>query len=58
MDPQIFELLTYEIQTLNAQIGALDMKVDELVQFKYWFVGAAAGVSSLISAAFHWFFKS
>ena len=42
MDDQAFQLIVNQLQTLN-------MKVDELVAFKFYFIGVAAAVSTVVS---------
>jgi len=44
MDEQAFELLMQ-------RFDSIEEKVDDLVKFKYWFIGAGAAVSCFVSFA-------
>ena len=50
MDDQVFELIL-------TKLSALEIKVDELVAFKYQFIGVASAVSFIVSGVVGFIFK-
>lgn len=46
------DLLKYYIDKTDSRLQSLEAKIDKLISFRVMLIGAAIGISGLVSAAF------